>query len=382
MQLFKHLRSILPVFIALTALSSHAQQSLTYVATKGNNSCNGDCTILDIPQLNNNPDAIIWVTPIIEKGLNLNPHPIGAYYFQNQWRIFNLDQRPIPVDTRFKVEYVTSPDPDHFRYSITPEDIRRDGSAIIDHPALNNNPTVQFSSFLSWNPDLQRGTTNRDSITMQFNTATGKWHVSNINKKPLFARVTYNIVVSSRGTANNTPVINNLVQINELVIAPASPTVSGPVTQMYMTVWADGIKLPGESIIIAHQQQIELVDFQMGASNLSSSGLLSLSGKKAYEPITIKKRTGLPATIPLFNAFIKNQDVTATIEVFSLSSVGIAGFNYSIKLSGARIVSFKQIQEKEAPGQNNKQDGYFDEIKILFTKIEFIKDGVSVVDNL
>jgi hypothetical protein len=98
-------------------LSSHGQKQFIHTASKENISCNYDCTILDIAELNNNPDAIIWVSPILEKGVNLNPHPVGVYYFGKKWNIFNLDQKPIPADAKFNVEYVTSPDKTHFKFT-------------------------------------------------------------------------------------------------------------------------------------------------------------------------------------------------------------------------------------------------------------------------
>jgi type VI secretion system Hcp family effector len=376
--MFSFIRSLPAAFIIITVLSSHAQQQFIHTASKSNNSCNGDCSIMDVAQLNNNPEAIIWVTPVIEKGLNLNPHPIGVYYFQDQWRIMNLDSRPIPPDAKFKVEYVATADEIHFQYSITPENIRKDGSAIIDHPALNNNPTVKFSSIASWNPQLNRAITNRDSITIQFNTATGKWHISNINKKPLFARVTYNMMISGKGAT-----INNAVQVPELTIAPAGNSTTGEVMQMYMTIWSNGVKLPGENIVTGHLDQIEILDFTMSASLLSSTSQVGRPGKKIYEPVTIKKNTGLNPTVQLLHAFINNEVITATIDIYSVSSgtssTGQMGLNYSIKLTGARIVGFKQIKELEPVGQNHER--YCDEIKITFTRIEYIKGNVIAVDD-
>lgn len=60
------------------SINSHTQKQFTHTATKANNNCNGNCTLLDIPELNNNPVAIIWVTPILETGINLNPHPYNS----------------------------------------------------------------------------------------------------------------------------------------------------------------------------------------------------------------------------------------------------------------------------------------------------------------
>lgn len=364
------------------SFNSQAQQQFIHVAGKSNNSCNGDCTLLDVPELNNNPSAIIFVTPILSKGINLNPHPIGVYYFKNQWLIFNLDQRAIPVNARFSVEYFTSPDPNHFQYSITQEDLQKDGAAFIDHPALNKKPNAQFRLFTSWNPEEKGGKANRDSITMQYNEDAGKWSVRNSNGKPLFARVTYNINVSSAGNTN--PVITNTVQINELIIAPTSNSLSTLLNSMWMTVWADGIKLPGDKTrsTAAYLDKTQIADFLMGASSLSPSGQLSTIGKKTYDPITIRIPTGYPPTTPLFNAYVKSQNMEFTIEAFSYGTAGNEELNYSIKLSGARIVSFKQTREESGLTNPASAKKFLDEIKIIFTKIEFIKDGTSVVDNL
>ena len=122
---FRHLKLFLQALLIITTLSSFAQQQFTHVASKQNISCNYDCTILDVPELNNNPEAVIWVTPVLEKGENLNPHPIGVYYFGKKWNIFNLDQKPIAADAKFNVEYVVSPDKTHFQYTITTENLQK-----------------------------------------------------------------------------------------------------------------------------------------------------------------------------------------------------------------------------------------------------------------
>src|SRR5688572_13193687 len=106
------------IFLTLTGFG---QKKVTHVASKENNSCNGDCTLLNIPELDGNPSAIIWVTPLAESGVNANPHLIGVYYFKKKWSIFNLDQKPIPPGSKFTVEYVTSPDDMHFQYVLSEE---------------------------------------------------------------------------------------------------------------------------------------------------------------------------------------------------------------------------------------------------------------------
>lgn len=381
----QHLKLLLPVLFLVTALSSQAQKQFTHIATKANNSCNGDCTLLDIPDLNGNPSAILFVTPITDKGVNLNPHLIGAYYFKNQWNIFNLDQRSIPAGAKFNVEYVARPDSTHFQYKITRENLQNDGSAFIDHPALNNNPNAQLRFFPSWVPEVQ-DIANREEINIQYNSDAGRWSIFNINKKPLSARIAYNIIASSgRSSASY-----KAVQIKELTVASNPIQVSGTVASMYMTVWADGIKLPGDNFQSGHLDQTQIYGLEMGASSPTTliSGQLS-TGKRIYEPITIKIHSGWPAGIPLLNAFVKNQNMAFTIDAISndlnnTNASGAQALNYSIKLSGARIVSFKQSYEEVGlhmgTGTNKK---VYDEIKIMFTKIEYTNSaGATAVDNL
>ena len=369
---FQHFKSFFQALLILTTLSSFAQQQFIHTANRANNAGNGDATWLDIPELNNNPSAILFVTPELVDGINLNSHPIGVYYFQKKWNIFNLDQRTITENSRFNVTYFTSPDKDHFLYTIKQEDIQREGAALINHPALNSNPNAQVRFLNSWGPEIGLTVSNRDEVVMQYNADAGKWAVTNINKKPLFAGVTYNIAVSSGGNANsntgNTNPVNNLKTTGN--------STSGPIISINMTAWANGIQVPGGNNV-KYPGTNEIIDFSMGANTPYDIATGRTSSAKVYELITIKTGMGFPTTIPFFNAFAKNQPMEFTFETFSVptSGSGAALLNYTIKLTGARIVSFKQNFDSES-GLNSKK---YDEIKISFSQIEFIKDGVSVL---
>ena len=312
----KRMKLFLLAFVTITAFSSFAQKQFIHTATKANNSCNYDCTVLDIKELQNNPDAVIWVTPVNEKGATPNPHLIGAYYFSNQWRIFNLDGRPIPEGAKFTVEYVEQPDATHFAYSITPADLQKDGSAYIDHVSFNNNPNANFKYFLSWNPDKTRGsaTANREEVSIKYDATARKWVIRNLNNKPLFAKVVYNISLSS----NSNITTSNSVSIPALTTTPGGPTTDGPITQYYMTVWANGSKVKGESLRAAHVDQVELTSLQFGVTN-GAAGQTTRQ-RKQYEPIIVKKVTGGQATLPYFNALVKNEVLVITIDAYSTSS--------------------------------------------------------------
>jgi len=231
-----HFKTILLCLFIVSAVNSKAQQEFTHTASKENISCNNDCTILDVADLNGNPAAVIFVTPVLDKGTIQNPHPICAYYFKSKWHIFNLDRKAIPAGSKFSVEYFTSLDMSHFQYSFTRADIQADGSAFIDHPSLNNNPAAKFNSFHSWNPGSQVAPlANPEEVTVQYNPGAGKWSISNTNKKPMYARVAYNIAVTYGGNATTNPDSSNkssasykAVEIRELIIKATISSVTTP----------------------------------------------------------------------------------------------------------------------------------------------------------
>jgi hypothetical protein len=190
------------LLIALSASAAYAQQQFTHTVTKLNKSCNTTCTVLDVPELNNNPAAIILVTPILANGMNLNPHPIGAYFmYLKKWSILNLDQTSIVEGAKFNVQYFVNPGPDRFVY-IVPER----GSPCIDHAGLNDNPNAQIRLFPTGSP-THGALYNKEDIKVEYDAAVLKWCIANINNKPVPSDVAYNIVLSSGGSANTNPQI-------------------------------------------------------------------------------------------------------------------------------------------------------------------------------
>jgi type VI protein secretion system component Hcp len=378
-------KQLLVYSILLITLSAFSQRQFTHTASKENISCNNDCTVLDVTELNNNPAAILFVTPLLEKGVNLNPHPIGAYYFKNKWHIFNLDQKTMPSDATFNVEYVAKPDATHFQYSFKREDIQTDGSAFIDHPSLNNNPTVKFTHFPSWDPNARGSMTSREEITMQYNTAAGKWTATHNNKKPLFEKVTYNISIEAAGSKTTLPpIVTDRVSlpIGELVV-PATPTptnpnaVIGDIVYIYMAAWAGNTKLPGDSKRAAFLEYTELWGLEMGTNNLSGR-------KNTYEPITIRLHSGSAMMIPLLNAYISKQSMTFQFDALSNSTTGREALNYTIRLTGATIISYRQVflEEITKGSTTAKFKTTYDEIKVTFTQIEFTNStGATATDN-
>ena len=93
--------------------ASQAQQKFTVISSKANNYCNGTCTLFDNPDLNGNPTAVIFITPVEVNGININPHPICAYYNGKQWSVMNVDNSTMPPGSQFDVQYYSKPDEEH-----------------------------------------------------------------------------------------------------------------------------------------------------------------------------------------------------------------------------------------------------------------------------
>src|SRR5438034_7940528 len=100
-------RIILRLFILIivTESAAYAQQQFTQTVSRENISCNATCSVLDVPELNNNPSGIIFVTPA-EGSKNLNPHPIAAYYmYLKKWSIYNFDGVSMTQGAKYNVQY-------------------------------------------------------------------------------------------------------------------------------------------------------------------------------------------------------------------------------------------------------------------------------------
>lgn len=220
---------LLNLFV-LTAACSYAQQQFTHTVTELNKNCNANCSVLDVPELNNNPIAIILVTPVVANGMNLNPHPIGVLYtYLKKWSIINLDQTPIAEGAKFNVLYFLNPGPDRFVY-IVPTQVRESDVPYIDHAGLNDNPNAQIRFF----PLANGGHYNKDDIKVEYDATVRKWYIANINNKQVPWQSVYNIVIGSpESITTNLQIPKNPVKaeknLDSAKVVVLSPTT--PVTQ-------------------------------------------------------------------------------------------------------------------------------------------------------
>ena len=90
---------ILIISLVLAVASSSAQEFT--LTTSPANIISSKASI-DRPGLADNPQAIIVATPV-EGTKTLNPHPIGAWYYNGKWNIFNTDHAVMPVNAKYKI---------------------------------------------------------------------------------------------------------------------------------------------------------------------------------------------------------------------------------------------------------------------------------------
>ena len=198
----------LSVLLILTVSAVSAQQQIIHTVTAQNKSCNATCSVIDVPELNGNPIAIILITPILVNGGNLNPHPIGAYYmYLNKWSVFNVDSVQMNVGAKFKVEYYVNPAADRFLF-IVPQRVHTSDVSYIDHAGLNSNPNAQVRT-LPANPPSRSAIFDREDYKVEYDATAAKWFIANLNGTPVPSGSAFNVVFSSGGpiasNANPTP---------------------------------------------------------------------------------------------------------------------------------------------------------------------------------
>ena len=360
----------LPVLIIVTAINSYAQQQFTQIAGKANSYCNSTCTLLDIPELNKNPAAVVFATTLVEGGVNLNPHPIGVHFINDKWSIFNLDQAAMPAGSKFNVQYFAKPNPNYqFVHVVTKESLQDNNTlSFIDHPMLNNNPEAKFQFIVNGLGN------NRDEVNILFDKNAGKWYISNVNKKTFDYNVAYNIIIAS-GTKQLTK--PPAVAITP-VTAPQQPVDFGGVTTIFMS--AEGKlqgKFKGEVLKAGQANKVELTNFTFEVSAPFDMTTGASTGKRSRPPITVVKEFG-SASLQFQQAITNNENIkTIIIEFYATNRNGVESLINTITLTNCKIVSINQNVNK-ARSSATLKDGLTEQIKFVYQQIE-MKDATGFI---
>jgi hypothetical protein len=223
----QYLKLFLPALFLLIASHSHAQQEFT-LTTSGANITSSQA-LINLPELNGNPYAIINVIPQGTTS-SQNSNPLGVWYYTGKWYVFNSNFNPMVVGLIYKVQYFLMEGPNQFLHLVTQTNLGAEGS-YIDNPALNNKPNVQFSIMQNHSPDIRAGSwRNPNEAKKGYNASSGKWYITNVNGQPIQKGCAYNIVVSSASGSSTGSIDPIPLPPVEICKCPASLPPNGQAT--------------------------------------------------------------------------------------------------------------------------------------------------------
>ena len=148
---------------------------------------NNHMTTIDHKLVNNNPDAMLFVSQHYGK---YNPHQIGVWYNNGKWLIYHEDKAKMPESNKFNV-MVMDPSGPAFVHTAKSENITKNWT-IIDNPLCNNKPDAVLLVTQNW-----KGTYNPKPIGVWY--VNGKWTIYNQDRSAM-PNVTFNVAVLEKGT--------------------------------------------------------------------------------------------------------------------------------------------------------------------------------------
>jgi len=350
-----------------------AQKEFIITSTKANNYCNGTCTLIDNPELNGNPTAVIFITSVEVNGINLDTHPICAYYTGKQWSVFNTDNSTMTLGSQFKVKYFVKPDDTHFVHIVTKENLVKNVS-YIDKPGLNGNSRVQIQYSQNAAPNVRGGTVNINEIKCQYDEVAGKWYIVNKNGNIFDFNTGYSIMILELGV-DATPPVTATTTINPPVnTSPFTPGTKSDNTgqRMFMTVVG---KIQGQFTGENNTTRIEVTGFELELNAPRDLITGQATGRRIRMPIMVQKLTS-PSSIQFFRALTTNEQITSvTLEVYRPSASGTSSLDYKIVMNNASISYFKQTFSDD-------QKGLMDTIKIISSTVTLTYGAISSSDTL
>jgi hypothetical protein len=170
----------------------------TFLHTASGSNIAGNWTTLHNAVLDNNPNAVIMVTP------NWNPgggsdgvydnHPIGVYYSGGSWAVFNEDMADMPSGVQFNVHAWSASTSSAF------VSVGRVGTdrMLIDNPATTGKTGAFVWETANWSPPGATGQVYDPHPTGVYYNGT-TWAVYNEDKATMPGGVAFNVVVGHSG---------------------------------------------------------------------------------------------------------------------------------------------------------------------------------------
>jgi type VI secretion system Hcp family effector len=387
----QHLRRIFLFTLALLALGrGQAQQQIKLTSSKNNNYCNGTCTLLSAPDLDGNPNAVIFVTPVAVNGAILDPHPICAYYNGKQWSVMNVDNSTMPLGAQFSVQYYAAADASHFVHVVSKDNLVQTNS-YIDHAGLNGNAKASFQLFQNASPNIRGGQVNKDDVKSQYDEGAGKWFLTTAKGKALDNATGYNISLSPDMSFSTMPAINSVPMTATPVTSTpigsgAAPAATGTFAQTTRQV--SGTERILMSVIGSNQGQFtglltggktEIIgfDLEVGVNSLTNGNTGQATSIRQYSPFIIRKASD-DGSIQFFKAITNNEVLTkVTLDIYKMAPTGAPVLDYSIVLANASVSHFSQSFTKA----DLTATGRSDSIAIVFQTLSYVIGPTVTADT-
>ena len=191
--------SSMPVDAAFNVLISTTDwAAFVHTATSTNITTNS--TFIDQSLTNDNPNAILFVTPNWNPGGGIgiyNNHPIGVWYSHGakKWAIFNQDKASMPDGSAFNV-LIPAVDTSVFVHTARVGNITSNWTTI-DHPLTNNDPNAIVLVTQNWNPSGVGNIYNDHSIGVWYIASENKWAIFNQDLAAMPVDAAFNVLVAS-----------------------------------------------------------------------------------------------------------------------------------------------------------------------------------------
>lgn len=352
--------------LLLIGMVSMAQDKI-YVHTATSANIDGNLTIIDHPDLNNNPNApIVYVNRL---GSTYNNNVSGLYYFNGKWSIYNESGAPMVEGAEFNI-YIASDPNDVFTHIATAANTNNHVTTM-DHPSLNGfdpGPYIAMSHY--YNPNSIYNTGNfgqyySASNRRLFNEDQATTVPEGAAFKVLVNGGAGSIPATHASNASNTTLNYTVIDDFDLNGNPDATFVmshywglDGAPSQVYLDavlgVWYNGsnwviyiedtsIAFPEDvyfDIIIADEEVLSVEENQLAAT-------LKMYPNPAKDVVTITANTTI-TSIDVYNLLGQNiatfNDIGANTMQVDVSSY--AAGNYFVKVTADQSIETLKLVKK------------------------------------
>lgn len=186
--------AVMPDGASFNIMILSEENSLLHKATLS--TISSSATYLDHPNLNNNPNAMIYVTQNWNPGGGsgvYNTSKIGTFYSttQNKWSIYNEDSSPMVENSNYNV-YFGSP---YFVHKTNTENLSGD-LTVFDNPLINADSSARIFAAHNWNPYVTGTDVLNKNLGVYHNGAV--WGVYTEEQTPMPENIYFNIGVAPK----------------------------------------------------------------------------------------------------------------------------------------------------------------------------------------